>query len=54
MLEMVLMSSNTQITCVFKLLCKIINKGEKADVLKKIEDPLLRNFLERALDDNPE
>jgi len=48
------MSSNMQITQVFKLLCKIINKGEKNEVLKNIKDLQLRNFIERSLEENPE
>ena len=50
---MILMSSNVQLSHTFKFLCKILNKGEKADVLKCIVDELLTDFISKALDEDP-
>jgi hypothetical protein len=38
----------------FRFLNRILNKGGKMKVINSIEDPLLRDFLSKALEENPE
>jgi len=54
LLEMILISSDITGPHTFKQLCKIINKGEKDEILRNIIDEKMRDFITKALEDDPE
>jgi serine/threonine protein kinase len=49
-----MISNDVSGTHAFKVLCKIINKGEKQQILESIIDERLRDMIAKALDEDPE
>ncbi len=52
LLEMI--SSDISGTQAFKVLCKIINKGEKQQIISSIIDDGLRDIISRSLESDPD